>query len=481
MIHKYSLNGFNIVLDVHSGGVSVVDDAAYRLLDYIPPPMTEKCPSEILDKLSGEFSESQLTEAYDELYSMYTDGILFSEDDYAQFADRMVSSPVKAMCLLVAQDCQLRCKYCFASTGDYGGHRAMMSLETAKKAIDFLIEKSGKRRNLNLDFFGGEPLMNWEVVKQTVAYAREQEKLHDKHFLFTVTTNGVQLTDDKIEYMNKEMYNVVLSLDGRKSVNDYFRVRADGSGSYDSIVPKFQKFVKARGTKEYYVRGTFTNKNLDFANDVLHYYDDLGFDQISMEPVVTDPSVEYALTEEHIPAVAAEYERLAKKIIEYRKAGKFFNYFHFMIDLDQGPCAIKRLRGCGCGNEYVAVSANGEVYPCHQFVGKEEWKMGSVYDPAGFDTKMKDYFARANVYSKEGCKDCWAKFYCSGGCNANNLEYAGDVLKPFKLSCEFEKKRLECAIMIKAALAAQGLDDGSADGCGECGEDECESTATVRC
>ena len=371
MIHKYSLNGFNIVLDVHSGGVSVVDDAAYRLLDFITPPMAKECPKEILDKLSGEFSENQLTEAYDELYSMYTDGILFSEDDYAQFADRMVSSPVKAMCLLVAQDCQLRCKYCFASTGDYGGHRAMMSLETAKKAIDFLIEKSGKRRNLNLDFFGGEPLMNWEVIKQTVAYAREQEKIHDKNFLFTVTTNGVQLTDDKIEYMNKEMYNVVLSLDGRKPVNDYFRVRADGSGSYDSIVPKFQKFVKARGKKEYYVRGTFTNKNLDFANDVLHYYDDLGFDQISMEPVVTDPSVEYALREEHIPAVSAEYERLAKKIIEYRKAGKFFNYFHFMIDLDQGPCAIKRLRGCGCGNEYVAVSAHGDVYPCHQFVARK--------------------------------------------------------------------------------------------------------------
>jgi uncharacterized protein len=476
MIHKYSLNGFNIVLDVHSGGVSVVDDAAYRLLDYIQPPMSEKCPAELLDKLSGEFSAEQLNEAYDELYSMYTDGILFSEDDYAQFADKMVSSPVKAMCLLVAQDCQLRCKYCFACTGDYGGHRAMMSLETAKKAIDFLIEKSGKRRNLNLDFFGGEPLMNWEVVKQTVAYAREQEKLHDKNFLFTVTTNGVQLTDDKIEYMNKEMHNVVLSLDGRKEVNDYFRVRVDGSGSYDSIVPKFQKFAQARGDKEYYVRGTFTKRNLDFGEDVLHYYDALGFDQISMEPVVTDPSVDYALTEADIPAVNAEYERLAKKIIEYRKNGKFFNYFHFMIDLDQGPCAIKRLRGCGCGNEYVAVSADGDVYPCHQFVGKEEWKMGNVYTPETFDTEKKDYFARANVYAKEGCKDCWAKFYCSGGCNANNLEYAGDVLKPFPLSCEFEKKRLECAIMIKAALAAEGLDDGASVGCGDCGDDGCDTS-----
>lgn len=474
MIHKYSLNGYNIVLDVHSGGVSIVDNAAYRLLDFITPPMSEKCPQEILDKLTGEFSLEQLNEAYGELYEMYKDGILFSEDDYAQFADRMVSSPVKAMCLLVAQDCQLRCKYCFASTGDYGGHRAMMSLETAKKAIDFLIEKSGKRRNLNLDFFGGEPLMNWKVVQETVAYAREQEKIHDKHFLFTVTTNGVQLTDDKIEYMNKEMHNVVLSLDGRKEVNDFFRVRADGSGSYDSIVPKFQKFAKARGNKEYYVRGTFTNKNLDFADDVFHYYDDLGFDQISMEPVVTDPSVDYALTEKDIPAVNAEYERLAKKIIEYRKAGKFFNYFHFMIDLDQGPCAIKRLRGCGCGNEYVAVSADGDVYPCHQFVGKDEWKMGSVYTPETFDLKMKEYFAKANVYAKEGCKDCWAKFYCSGGCNANNLEYAGDVLKPFPLSCEFEKKRLECAIMIKAALASQGIESGESDSsCGDCG-DECE-------
>ena len=471
MIHKYYLNGFYIVLDVHSGSVSVVDEAAYKLLDYITPPMGEACPEAALAALEGQFGREALIETYGELYQMYKDGLLFSEDDYAQFADRMVSSPVKAMCLLVAQDCQLRCKYCFACTGDYGGHRAMMSLETAKKAIDFLIEKSGSRRNLNLDFFGGEPLMNWKVVQDTIAYAREQEKLHDKHFLFTVTTNGVQLTDDKIEYMNKEMHNVVLSLDGRKEVNDYFRVRADGSGSYDSIVPKFQKFAKLRGDKEYYVRGTFTKKNLDFGEDVFHYYDDLGFDQISMEPVVTDPANDYALTEAEIPAVNAEYERLAKKIIEYRKAGKFFNYFHFMIDLDQGPCAIKRLRGCGCGNEYVAVSADGDVYPCHQFVGKEEWKMGSVYTPETFDLEKKDYFARANVYSKEGCKDCWAKFYCSGGCNANNLEYAGDVLKPYPISCEFEKKRLECAIMIKAALAAEGLDDGgAAEDCGDCAE-----------
>ena len=452
MIHKYYLNGFYIVLDVHSGSVSVVDEAAYKLLDYITPPMGEACPEAALAALEGQFGREALIETYGELYQMYKDGLLFSEDDYAQFADRMVSSPVKAMCLLVAQDCQLRCKYCFACTGDYGGHRAMMSLETAKKAIDFLIEKSGSRRNLNLDFFGGEPLMNWKVVQDTIAYAREQEKLHDKHFLFTVTTNGVQLTDDKIEYMNREMHNVVLSLDGRKEVNDYFRVRADGSGSYDSIVPKFQKFAKLRGDKEYYVRGTFTKKNLDFGEDVFHYYDDLGFDQISMEPVVTDPANDYALTEADIPAVNAEYERLAKKIIEYRKAGKFFNYFHFMIDLDQGPCAIKRLRGCGCGNEYVSVTPEGDVYPCHQFVGKKEWIMGSVND-LSLNTEIKDSFAKTTVYTKPECRTCWAKFYCSGGCNANNLEYAGAIKKPYKLACDLEKKRLECAIMIKAALA----------------------------
>ena len=452
MIHKYSMGGYNIVLDVHSGGVSVVDDAAYRLLDELSAPMTPECPDEILDKLSGEFSREELKDAYEELYAMYEGGVLFSEDDYAQFADRMVSSPVKAMCLHIAHDCNMRCKYCFASTGEYGGHRELMSYETGKRAIDFLIEHSGSRRNLELDFFGGEPLMNFEVVKQIVAYAREQEKLHGKNFRFTITTNGLLLTDDKIDFINKEMSNVVLSLDGRKEVNDYFRPCVNGTGSYDLIVPKFQRLVEKRKGEQYYVRGTFTRRNLDFGNDVLHFYDDLGFDQMSIEPVVTDPSLDYALTEEDLPAIYAEYERLAHKIIEYRKAGKFFNFFHFMIDLNQGPCAIKRLRGCGCGNEYVAITPSGDIYPCHQFVGMEEWKMGSLYD-GSFDLQKKEYFARANIYGKEECQKCWAKFYCSGGCNANNLQYAGSVLKPHTLACEMERKRLECAIMIKAALA----------------------------
>ena len=453
MIHKYTMNGFYIVLDVHSGSVSVVDQAAYRLLDYLSAPMEPACPQELLDKLSGEFPKEDLISAYEELYALYDQGLLFSEDDYAQFADKMVQSPVKAMCLHIAHDCNLRCKYCFASTGEYGGGRKLMTFETGRRAIDFLIEHSGSRRNLELDFFGGEPLMNFEVVKQIVAYAREQEKLHGKNFRFTITTNGMLLTEDKMDFINQEMSNVVLSLDGRKEINDFFRPCVNGTGSYDIIVPKFQELVKRRGGDQYYVRGTFTHKNLDFADDVFHFYDDLGFDQISIEPVVTDESKDYGLTMEDIPAIAAEYERLAKKLIQYRKEGKFFNFFHFMIDLDQGPCAIKRLRGCGCGNEYVAITPDGDIYPCHQFVGMEEWKMGSLYD-GSFDLQKKEYFAHANIYGKEDCQKCWAKFYCSGGCNANNLQYAGSVLKSYQLGCELEKKRLECAIMIKAALAA---------------------------
>ena len=451
MIHKYSLNGYYIVLDVHSGGVSVVDSAAYRILDYLEPPLREECPREILDALSGEFSAEELREAYAELYAMYQDGILFSEDDYAQFADKMVSSPVKAMCLHIAHDCNLRCKYCFASTGDFGHGRKLMDFETGKRAIDFLIEHSGTRRNLELDFFGGEPLMNYEVVKQVVAYARSIEKQHNKNFRFTITTNGVQLTEDKFDFLNREMSNVVLSIDGRREVNDRMRPNAGGQGSYDTILPHFQKFVESRGQDQYYVRGTFTRYNLDFAEDVLDL-NAQGFDQISVEPVVTDAKYDYALREEDLPAIYAEYERLAKELIRRKKAGKGFNFFHFMIDLDQGPCAIKRLRGCGCGNEYVAVTPDGDIYPCHQFVGMVEWKMGNLYD-GSFDTQRKEYFARANIYGKEECGKCWAKFYCSGGCNANNFQYAGDVRKPYRLACELEKKRLECAIMIKAAMA----------------------------
>ena len=451
MIHQYRLNGYNIVLDVNSGGVHVTDDVTYDLIALLTPPLHPICPPEVIKQLESQYDKKEILGAYDDIYTLYENDTLFSEDEYEQFSDMMVSSPVKAMCLHVAHDCNLRCSYCFASTGDFGEGRKLLDADTGKKAIDFLLTQSKGRKNLELDFFGGEPLMNFEVVKEIVAYARSKEKEYNKNFRFTITTNGMLLNDDIIDYINREMSNIVLSIDGRKEVNDRVRVRCDKTGSYDKIVPNYQKLVAKRGQDQYYVRGTFTKYNLDFAKDVMHL-NDIGFDQVSVEPVVADPQQPYALTESDLPQIFDEYENLAKQLIEKKKNGKGFNFFHFMLDLDQGPCAIKRLRGCGCGNEYVAVTPDGDIYPCHQFVGMEEWKMGSVLDDT-FDLKRKDYFAKANIYGKEDCKNCWAKFYCSGGCNANNLQYAGDVLKPHKLSCELEKKRLECAIMIKAAMA----------------------------
>ena len=451
MIHKYKLNGFNIVLDVNSGGVHIVDDATYDMLSYIEPPLSDEIPQDVLKALSALYSEEELRGAYHEILTLYHEDVLFSSDDYEKFADMMVSAPIKSMCLHVAHDCNLRCKYCFASTGDFGEGRKLLDAETGKKAIDFLLKHSKGRRNLELDFFGGEPLMNMPVIKEVVEYARSKEAAYNKKFRFTVTTNGILLNDEITDYLNREMYNIVLSIDGRKEVNDKMRPGINGKGSYDVILPKFKDLVAKRQEGQYYVRGTFTKYNLDFAQDVLHLHD-AGFDQISVEPVVTDPKNDYALTEQDLPRIFAEYETLAKALIERKKKGNGFNFFHFMIDLDQGPCAIKRLRGCGCGNEYVAVTPDGDIYPCHQFVGMEEFKMGSVLDDT-LNTAMKDEFARANVYTKEECKNCWAKFYCSGGCNANNFQYAGDIHKPVKLSCDMEKKRLECAIMMKAALA----------------------------
>lgn len=453
MIHKYRLNGYNIVLDVHSGGVHVVDDLTYAMLNYITPPLEEQAPQSFYSDYFSDYSVEEIDECYEELYKLYHNGLLFSEDDYEQFSRQMVSSPIKAMCLHVAHDCNLRCNYCFASTGDFGHGRKLMTAETGKHAIDFLLEHSGDRHNLELDFFGGEPLMNFDVVKQVVEYARSKEKEYNKNFRFTITTNGMLLDDAKIDYINKEMSNVVLSLDGRKQVNDRMRPRVDGSGSYDKIVNRYRQLVGSRGDKDYYVRGTFTKYNLDFSKDVLHI-NDLGFDQLSVEPVVAKPEEDYALTEQDLPAIFNEYEHLAKEIINRKKKGSGINFFHFMIDLNQGPCAIKRLRGCGCGNEYVAVTPEGDIYPCHQFVGMEEWKMGNI-DEGTLDLEKKDYFSKTTIYDKPECKNCWAKFYCSGGCNANNLQYAGSVFHPHKLSCELEKKRLECAIMIKAALADQ--------------------------
>ena len=451
MIHKYKLNGYNIVLDVNSGGVHIVDELTYDLLDNVMPPFTADCPHNIIEKLSKFYHPIEIKSCYQEIVELYKDKILFSEDDYEKFAKYSVASPVKAMCLLVSQDCNLRCEYCFAATGDFGLGRKLMDLETGKKAIDFLLENSGDRENLELDFFGGEPLMNFGVVKDIVTYARSREAEYKKKFRFTVTTNGMLLDDDKIEFINKEMSNVVLSIDGRREVNDRVRKRLDGSGCYDRIMDKFKLLVEKRQGKEYYVRGTFTKYNLDFSDDVLHLYEQ-GFDQISVEPVVSENTVPYAITERDLPKVFSEYERLAGEIIENNKAGKHFNFFHFMLDLDQGPCAIKRLRGCGCGNEYVAINPDGDIYPCHQFVGIEEWKMGNLMLDS-FDKDKQRYFAETHIYTKRECRNCWAKFYCSGGCNANNYIYTGDVHTAHKFSCEIEKKRLECAIMLKAVQA----------------------------
>lgn len=449
MIHKYKLNGYNIVLDTNSGGVHVVDDITYDLLDNVKPPFDSECPQKVIDKLSIFYPVENIVSCYNEIVELYNDKILFSEDDYERFAKYSVASPVKAMCLNIAHDCNLRCKYCFASTGDFGTGRKMMTFETGRRAIDFLIEKSEDRENLELDFFGGEPLMNFDTVKQIVEYARSREKECGKRFRFTITTNGLLLDDDKIDFINKEMSNVVLSIDGRKETNDNVRIRVDGSGCYDSILPKFKKLVEQRGDKEYYVRGTFTKYNIDFSEDVFSLYNE-GFDQISVEPVVCGSENPYALTEKELSEIFKEYERLAERILENEEKGEKFNFFHFMLDLDQGPCAIKRLRGCGCGNEYVAVTPDGDIFPCHQFVGIDEFKMGNLYEGT-FNQDMKSDFASAHVYTKPECRECWAKFYCSGGCNANNYMYAGDVHNAHRFSCQIEKKRLECAIMLKAA------------------------------
>lgn len=448
MIHKFKIDGYNIVLDVNSGGVHIVDDLTYDLLENVEPPFSEECPPEVLKKLTKLYDKQDVVECYEEIVSLYNDKILFSEDDYEKFAQTAVSSPVKAMCLLISQDCNMRCKYCFASTGDYGQGRKLMSVETGKKALDFLIEKSEDRKFLEVDFFGGEPMMNFDAVKEIVKYGRQREKETGKEFRFTITTNGLMMNDEQLDFINKEMKNVVLSIDGRKEVHDRMRPTANGKGTYDLIANNFKRFRAVRGDKEYYVRGTYTKYNLDFSNDVMHLYD-MGFDQISVEPVMADPSQPYAITEGDLAKIFKEYEILAHKISEVLNSGKFINFFHFMIDLDQGPCAIKRLRGCGSGNEYIAISPDGDIYPCHQFVGIDKFHMGNIHDGT-FDLDIKKEFAASHVYSKPECKKCWAKFYCSGGCNANNYIYAGDIHNAHKLSCQIQKKRLECAIMMKA-------------------------------
>ena len=445
MVHQYKNNGYNIVLDVNSGSVHVVDDMVYDIIEQYENHSLD----EIIELLENKYPESDVREAYNEIEQLKEDGQLFTEDIYEPYIDSFKNRPtvVKALCLHIAHDCNLACKYCFAEEGEYHGRRAMMSFEVGKKALDFLVANSGSRRNLEVDFFGGEPLMNFDVVKQIVEYARSKEEEYHKNFRFTITTNGMLLDDDTIDYINKEMYNVVLSIDGRKEVNDRMRVRVDGSGCYDRILPKFKKLVDGRGDKEYYVRGTYTKYNLDFSEDVMHLYE-AGFDEISVEPVIESPEEAYAITEEDLDQIYAEYDKLVDRIGAIRKNGKHINFFHFMIDLDQGPCVIKRLRGCGSGNEYVSITPDGDIYPCHQFVGHDEYKMGNI-EEGTFNNDIKKEFAGCHVYSKPACQECWARFYCSGGCNANNFVFNGDIHKAYELSCKIQRKRIECAILMK--------------------------------
>ena len=447
MIHKFKAKDINILLDVNSGGVHIIDDITYDLLDEVKPPFEKECPDKVIAALADKYKKEEIVESYGEIVSLYEDKMLYSDDIYGDYAETAVVSPVKAMCLHIAHDCNLRCQYCFASTGDFGTGRKMMPFEIGKAAIDFLLEQSVGRENLEVDFFGGEPMMNFEVVKEIVSYARSKEQECGKNFRFTMTTNGILLTDDTIDYLNQEMHNIVLSIDGRKEVNDRMRARVDGSGSYDRILPNFKKLAKKRGDKEYYVRGTYTRYNLDFSEDIIHLYEE-GFDQISVEPVIESPEKEYAITEADLERIYQEYDLLTDRISDIRKKGGFINFFHFMIDLDQGPCVVKRLRGCGSGNEYVAITPDGDIYPCHQFVGHEEYKMGNLADGT-FNEDIKKEFAGSHVYSKPACRECWAKFYCSGGCNANNYIYNGDIHESYELSCKIQRKRLECAILMK--------------------------------
>ncbi len=447
MIHQYKIQDMNIVMDINSGSIHVVDDMSYDLIRALDDGTSIE---DAINKLEQSYDKALLVQAGNEVDQLIGDGLLFAKDEYEQvvvdFKNR--STVVKALCLHVAHDCNLACTYCFASEGEYHGDRDLMSFEVAKKAIDFLVAHSGNRRNLEIDFFGGEPLMNFEMVKETVHYARSIEQENNKHFRFTLTTNGVLLNDYNIAFMNEHMHNVVLSVDGRKEIHDKMRPTPNGKGSYDMIMPKFKAFVEARGQKSYYVRGTFTHENMDFSEDVLHLADE-GFEQISVEPVVAPDEMNYAIKEEDLAYLKDQYEKLALAKIDYKERNKDFNFFHFMVDLSQGPCVAKRLAGCGSGIEYLAVTPTGDLYPCHQFVGIDEFLLGNV-NQGITNTLKQDAFRGCNVYAKDACRECWAKFYCSGGCSANSFNFHGDLLATYEIGCELEKKRVECAIYLKA-------------------------------
>lgn len=459
MVHQYKLNGFNIVLDTCSGAVHVVDEVAYDMIALYPKKDEAEIVAELMEKYGSreDVTEEELHLCYGDIKGLVEAKKLYTEDTFEPMAGTFKErsgNVVKALCLHVAHTCNLNCSYCFASQGKYHGERALMSFEVGKRALDFLIENSGSRRNLEVDFFGGEPLMNWDVVKELVKYARSVEKEHNKNFRFTLTTNGMLIDDDVIEFANKEMSNVVLSLDGRKEIHDLTRVDYAGNGSYEKIVPKFQKMVESRGGKDYYMRGTFTHANPDFTKDVFHMAD-LGFRELSMEPVVSSPDDPMALTAEDLEIVKEQYEILAKEMIRRNKAGEGFTFYHYMIDLTQGPCIYKRISGCGSGTEYMAVTPWGDLYPCHQFVGEEEYKLGDIWNGVTNES-LRDEFRSCNAYARPECKDCWAKLYCSGGCAANAYHATGTIRGIYEPGCELFKKRIECAIMIKVAEAAEG-------------------------
>ena len=484
MVHQYKSNGYEIVLDVNSGSVHVVDELVYDLIkpveEALDQGMTkqEEITAYIMKRAAAAqgvsraneaaedvqeeafrriavHAQEEIAEAVGELLSLKEADMLYTKDIYEPYIDSMKKreTVVKALCLHIAHDCNLACRYCFAEEGEYHGRRALMSFEVGKKALDFLVANSGNRVNLEVDFFGGEPLMNWDVVKELVHYGRSLEKDHNKKFRFTMTTNGLLLDEEKLAFINQEMGNLVLSLDGRKEIHDRMRPHRGGQGSYDEIVPKFLHAAESRNQMNYYVRGTFTRYNLDFAEDVLHAAD-LGFQQISVEPVVADADEDYAIREEDVPAIEREYDRLAKALLLRRREGKPVNFFHFMIDLEGGPCVAKRLSGCGSGCEYLAVTPWGDFYPCHQFVGQEEFLMGNVNDGI-LRPEIQQQFKDCNVYTKEKCKDCFAKFYCSGGCAANAYHFDGDINGAYDIGCRLQRKRVECAIMMKAALAEE--------------------------
>ena len=457
MVHQYKLNGYNIVLDTASGSVHTVDEVAYDIIEMYKSHTEDEIINTILERYGNmpDVTREDIELCIDDIRSLEEAGKLFSEDKYESLAYNYKnnSKVVKALCLHVAHTCNLNCSYCFASQGKYHGDRALMSFEVGKQAFDFLIANSGTRRNLEVDFFGGEPSLNFEVVKQLVEYARSIEGKYNKNFRFTYTTNGMILTDEMMEFINKEMHNVVLSLDGRREVNDHFRRDYSGKGSYDTIVPNFKRLVESRNNQGYYVRGTYTHNNVDFTNDIIHMAD-LGFTELSMEPVVCPPGDPYALTEEDLPKLFEQYEILAKEMIKRKREGRPFTFYHYMLDLKHGPCIYKRITGCGSGTEYMAVTPWGELYPCHQFVGDEKYSLGNIWDGVK-NTAVQDEFRGCNSYSRPECRDCWAKLYCSGGCAANAYHATGSINGVYKYGCELFKKRIECAVMLQVAEAEE--------------------------